>query len=85
MVESLVPKDLFVGLDRCIWMYTGAEGPACEDTSVVCPEGERLSEQLRSRDVYVWGGDGRLRASVHLFNDSEDVEAVRSTLKEVRV
>lgn len=55
------------------------------NVSVVCPEGERLSERLRGRNVYVWGGDGRLRASVHLFNDSEDVDAVRAHLEEARV
>lgn len=41
--------------------------------SFVCPDGERLAETLRKRGTYVWGGDGRLRASIHLYNDSNDV------------
>lgn len=55
------------------------------NVSVVCLEGERLSEVLRSREIYLWGGDGRLRASVHLFNDSQDVEALSAALKEAYV
>jgi len=29
---------------------------------------------LAERGIYVWAGDGRVRASTHLFNDSADVE-----------
>lgn len=40
---------------------------ACENAGVVT---ERLLEQ----EVYVWGGDGRIRASIHVFNDTADVD-----------
>lgn len=42
--------------------------------SVVCADGERVAEELLRHQIYVWGGDGRIRASLHLFNDAADVE-----------
>ena len=44
----------------------------------------RLAESLAARDVIAWGGDGRIRFSVHLFNDAEDVEAALVGLREFR-
>jgi cysteine desulfurase/selenocysteine lyase len=35
---------------------------------------ERLGRGLAERDVHVWAGDGRVRASTHFFNDEGDVE-----------
>lgn len=42
--------------------------------AVVCSDGDKVAEELRKQRIFVWGGDGRLRASVHLFNDGTDVE-----------
>ncbi|MFD0714458.1 aminotransferase class V-fold PLP-dependent enzyme [Paenibacillus sp. GCM10027626] len=43
--------------------------------SFVCERGEEIASRLQQEHrVYVWGGDGRIRASVHLFNDSADIE-----------
>lgn len=39
---------------------------ACEDLA---------NSLARDHDVHVWGGDGRIRVSVHLYNDREDVDA----------
>jgi len=35
---------------------------------------EALMAQLETRGVIVWGGDGRVRASLHLYNDESDVD-----------
>src|SRR5579872_5706546 len=35
---------------------------------------EWLEEQMRSRGVLTWGGDGRLRLSVHGYNDTVDID-----------
>lgn len=42
--------------------------------AVVCPQGEAVAGALRDENILVWGGDGRVRASVHAFNDSGDIE-----------
>jgi selenocysteine lyase/cysteine desulfurase len=34
----------------------------------------RIAAALELRDVIVWAGDGRVRASVHLYNDRSDIE-----------
>ena len=43
-----------------------------------------LGGRLAERNIHVWAGDGRVRASTHAFNDSDDVEryleAVRAEL-----
>ncbi|MCL6547854.1 MAG: aminotransferase class V-fold PLP-dependent enzyme [Alicyclobacillus sp.] len=46
-------------------------------------DGEGLAGRLRQEGVLVWGGDGRVRASVHLFNDDGDVEHFLSVLERV--
>jgi cysteine desulfurase/selenocysteine lyase len=35
---------------------------------------EQMVEWLLKHQIYVWGGDGRIRASIHLFNDRMDVK-----------
>jgi len=41
---------------------------------------EQLEAQLRARGVLTWGGDGRLRLSVHGYNDAADVERAVTAL-----
>jgi cysteine desulfurase / selenocysteine lyase len=38
------------------------------------PECEQIGALLEEDGVIVWSGDGRVRASVHLYNDMEDVD-----------
>lgn len=40
----------------------------------VSEQGQDVAEELLRHHVYVWGGDGRVRASIHLFNDREDID-----------
>jgi selenocysteine lyase/cysteine desulfurase len=47
---------------------------------------ERAAEigpALANRNVHVWAGDGRVRASTHLFNDGDDVECYLEALRAV--
>jgi selenocysteine lyase/cysteine desulfurase len=37
-------------------------------------DGTRFAEILGERDVLVWEADGRIRYSIHLYNDSADVD-----------
>jgi selenocysteine lyase/cysteine desulfurase len=44
------------------------------------PQAEQIGASLAREGVIVWGGMGRVRASVHLYNDAEDVERCLSAL-----
>lgn len=39
-----------------------------------CEQAEAKATWLASQKVIVWGGDGRIRVSVHLYNDESDIE-----------
>ncbi|UVI28541.1 aminotransferase class V-fold PLP-dependent enzyme [Paenibacillus spongiae] len=41
---------------------------------VVSGQGAEIAEMLRKERIYLWGGDGRFRVSIHAFNDSGDIE-----------
>lgn len=43
-----------------------------------------LATRLAARNVLVWGGEGRLRISAHLYNDATDVASFFTALDEVR-
>ncbi len=49
---------------------------------VVSDQGDAISEQLQKQGIYLWGGDGRFRASIHSFNDSADVDRLINCLSE---
>jgi len=49
--------------------------------SLVCPRGEEVSEALAAENIYAWGGDNRLRASLHAFVDSQDIDQFVDALK----
>jgi selenocysteine lyase/cysteine desulfurase len=50
------------------------------NVSISCEHGEEMALKLASEGIDCWGGDGRLRASVHLFNSSDDVTAFLQAL-----
>ncbi|WP_135548151.1 aminotransferase class V-fold PLP-dependent enzyme [Paenibacillus cymbidii] len=43
-------------------------------------DAEAFAARLLDRGIYVWGGDGRFRVSIHLFNDSGDIDRLLETL-----
>ncbi|MDQ6419716.1 aminotransferase class V-fold PLP-dependent enzyme [Paenibacillus sp. LHD-117] len=49
---------------------------------VISERGDEISELLQMQRIYLWGGDGRFRASIHLFNDSADVDRLIDCLSE---
>lgn len=50
---------------------------------VVSDQGEEISAELERQGIYLWGGDGRFRASVHAFNDSTDVDRLIAGLSAI--
>jgi selenocysteine lyase/cysteine desulfurase len=48
--------------------------------SFSCDEAEEKAAWLGNRDVVVWGGDGRIRLSLHVYNDMEDVRRCLDTI-----
>lgn len=47
------------------------------------PSAEAIGQALTKKGVIIWCGDGRVRGSVHLYNDNEDVEIFLKTLRHV--
>jgi selenocysteine lyase/cysteine desulfurase len=49
------------------------------------PQAEAIGTALEEAGVIVWAGDGRVRASVHLYNDAADVERLLAALRSLPV
>jgi len=48
------------------------------------PQAQSTMEKLAKLGVLVWGGEGRVRISTHLFNSSDDVSELRVALSKIR-
>jgi selenocysteine lyase/cysteine desulfurase len=51
--------------------------------SFACEDPVRIASELASEGVIVWGGDGRVRISVHLYNDMADIERFLTAMNKV--
>lgn len=49
--------------------------------ALVCLRGEEVSAELAAENIYAWGGDNRLRASIHAFVDQTDIDQFVDALK----
>lgn len=47
------------------------------------PDGEGVMARLEERGLVVWGGDGRVRASLHYYNEAADVDHLMAALAEI--
>ncbi len=43
--------------------------------SIAADQGDRIAARMPESGVRVWGGDGRVRFSVHGFNTADDIAA----------
>jgi selenocysteine lyase/cysteine desulfurase len=50
--------------------------------SFACEQGDQVAARLQEEGIYVWGGDGRIRASVHVFNNSNDIDRFITVLQQ---
>jgi cysteine desulfurase/selenocysteine lyase len=46
-------------------------------------DGEAVAAALAERGIYCWGGDGRVRVSIHLFNSEDDIACLLDALSDV--
>ena len=51
--------------------------------AIAAKDSERLEEKLRAAGVLTWAGDGRLRLSVHAYNDESDVARAASAMRSI--
>ena len=51
--------------------------------SFQCDEPVEMSARMASEGVVVWGGDGRIRVSVHVYNDQNDVDRCLQVIRSV--
>lgn len=49
--------------------------------SIVCPKGEKVAEALAAEKIYIWGGDNRIRASIHAFVKQMDIDSFLEALQ----
>ncbi len=70
------------GIASCGFVPLTPEDPAFASgiVSFAAEEGEAVSAALAEQGVITWGGDGRVRASVHLYNTAEDIERLIQAL-----
>lgn len=52
------------------------------NVSIRAARGAELAEYLAAEGIHCWGGDGRLRASLHLFNGDSDIDRLLAALDE---
>ena len=51
--------------------------------SFQCDEPAEMAARMASEGVVVWGGDGRIRVSVHVYNDQNDVDRCLQVIRSV--
>jgi cysteine desulfurase / selenocysteine lyase len=51
--------------------------------SFASPNPVETAAWLEERDIIVWGGDGRLRVSLHVYNDENDVKRCLDAIKDL--
>lgn len=48
--------------------------------SIPVREGEKMMKELERKNIKVWGGDKRIRISIHFFNSVEDIDHLINAL-----
>jgi cysteine desulfurase/selenocysteine lyase len=83
-VERLISR-LIDGLERLDIAPLTPARPAARAGIVAIADAscERRTTLLREQEIVVWGREGRLRASLHFYNNDEDVERLLDVLPSI--
>lgn len=78
-------EELWRGLHALSLPVMTPQEPSCRAGNIcfVADDPARLEDQLRHSGVLVWGSEGRIRMSLHAYNDSADVVRALKVLKEL--
>ena len=81
-VEAL-GEELIDGLRAQGWTVMTPQERArrAGNIAVACDDAVTVRDALIEKNVHTWGGDGRVRASIHLYNNIADVAAYLSALQ----
>jgi len=72
--------------DRDLPLLTPPESQfASGIVSFACGNPAQIAGGLVQQGVVVWGGDDRIRISVHLYNDMADIERCLTALEKVEI
>lgn len=76
---------LIDGLTRLDLEVMSPRDPARRGASVSFAHARaaEIGPALAARNIHVWAGDGRVRASTHLYNDEADVEQYLAAVREI--
>lgn len=76
---------LLDGFDRLGCLVLTPREPSARAGILALPDAacERHRTTLHDRGIAVWGGDGRLRVSTHLYNGTEDVARLLQALEDL--
>jgi selenocysteine lyase/cysteine desulfurase len=77
-----VLREGLVGLGLPV-ITPAAEAERAGNICIVCQDGEALAARAARRGLLVWGGDGRLRLSVHCYVTPEDIACALAALPEL--
>jgi selenocysteine lyase/cysteine desulfurase len=76
---------LIAGLQRLHLEVITPEDPTRRGASIsfLHPDAAAIGRALAQQQIHVWAGDGRVRASTHLFNDEADVGVYLAALAHI--
>jgi len=76
---------IWEGLARRGWTMMTPEPPDQRAGNVCCavPDAAEIAARLADEGVLIWGSEGRIRISTHVYNSSDDVERLLATIDSV--
>lgn len=76
---------IWEGLARRKWALMTPEGAGQRAGNVCCvvSNAAQLAAQLAEEGVLIWGSEGRVRISAHVYNSTDDVERLFATLDRI--